>query len=421
MIALPSILNMIVFQTQSRWKQVVKTGISQSRKLERKRPVLQFFRGFKRFVDELRIEVSGGQGGNGCIAFQSLGSYKKKPNGGCGGSGGDVYIRGSSNGKDLALNKYLWQAASGGNGSGSNKAGKKAKDLIIDVPLGTLVYTIDRNGKLLKDFDSHGEEFLVARGGEGGAGNEILVDTRAKVDVNVEGKKGEKHRLLLSLKSIADVGLVGWPNVGKSSLLGAISRSKPKVANYKFTTVHPSIGTIKFEREADELVEQQVIKVADIPGISDTDSYKNIGNTSLAKSVARDHKFLQHIERTKVHLYVLAFPETFEITEIKEGAKEFVLDSLRKQYFSLIEELEAYQDGLSKRPAILAVNKLDHLLDAGLDILEEELFNCLAVNNHQQLPSSINKISVTSGEGVPELMTNLLKLFHSQNIKLQRV
>ncbi|MCQ2377959.1 MAG: GTPase ObgE [Victivallaceae bacterium] len=284
------------------------------------------------FADRVIISVKAGDGGNGCCSFHRE-KYVPKggPDGGDGGNGGDVYLEAVANEQNLAALIYRtsFQAKNGPGGKGSNLHGRNAEAVVVPVPAGTVV-TDAETGEFLADLDTLGSRVLVAHGGRGGRGNARFVSSVNRVPRRWEpGAPGEAKRLQLELKTIADAGLVGFPNAGKSTLLAAISSAHPRIAPYPFTTLHPMVGVVEYD-------DFSRVTVADIPGLIEG-AHANVG---------LGHSFLRHIERTKVLVYVLD-------TAGVDGRDP--LDDLRQ----LRAELELYQPGLSKRPAIIVANKVD--------------------------------------------------------------
>ncbi|KAF0974217.1 hypothetical protein FDP41_006827 [Naegleria fowleri] len=245
------------------------------------------------YVDQCVIRVRGGTGGNGLVHFLRE-KFKPigKASGGDGGNGGSVFIKATSSRHSLCGIDHIQKAKDGDNGQKRNKNGRKGEHTIIYVPLGTQVFDAD-TGDFIADLQNDGDEILAAKGGRGGLGNQhYSSSTNRSPKQSQEGQKGESRHLLLKLKTIADVGLLGFPNAGKSTLLGAISNAKPKVAAYSFTTLHPTVGEV-FHQETG-----YSFTCADIPGLIE-------GMNSKFKTRGLGHDFLQHIERTKLLLYVV--------------------------------------------------------------------------------------------------------------------
>jgi len=282
--------------------------------------------------DDVKINIQAGDGGAGALHFRREKFVPRGgPDGGDGGRGGSIYVE-----VDPRLNtlyRYTrsrhFKAESGGAGADRRKHGKAGNDLILAVPPGTVVLD-EATGKTLADLDGPGERVMVARGGKGGLGNTHFVTaTRQAPRVAEKGEPGEMRWLLLELKLIADVGIVGLPNAGKSTLLSRISAARPKIADYPFTTLTPSLGMVDFDGERNLIA-------ADIPGLIE----------GAHTGAGLGHEFLRHVERTKVFVHVL------------DGAAGTVDEALHA--FDVINnELELYQEGLSERPMIVGLNKQD--------------------------------------------------------------
>lgn len=284
------------------------------------------------FADRVLISVKGGDGGNGCCSFRREKFVPKGgPDGGDGGDGGSVYLEAAANEQNLVALVYQsrYQAKNGPGGKGAGCHGKNADDIVVKVPAGTVITDAD-TGEFIADLDHVGARVLVASGGRGGRGNARFVSSVNRVPRRWEpGFPGEERRLQLELKTIADAGLVGFPNAGKSTLLRAISAARPKTAPYPFTTLHPMVGVVEYD-------DYSRVTVADIPGLIEG-AHENIG---------LGHAFLRHIERTKLLIYVL------DTAGVDGRSPVDDLQQLRK-------ELELYQSGLSQRAAIIVANKVD--------------------------------------------------------------
>lgn len=321
------------------------------------------------FQDVLLIAVAAGRGGDGAISFRREKFVPKGgPDGGDGGQGGSVYLRARGGVDSLGeLSKRTYKAEDGEHGQGGGRHGRAGRDLFIEVPLGTRVFDAE-TGVLLADLTQEGQTVLVARGGEGGRGNlHFVTPTRRAPRFAEAGAEGEKRRLRLELMLIADVGLVGYPNAGKSSLLAATTRAHPKIAPYPFTTLSPNLGVV-------ELDEERRYTLADIPGI--------IEGASQGKGLGLE--FLRHIARTRVLLFVL-------------DALEDPLGTLR----ALRNELQAYDPALLARPALIALNKVDLLEEAAVQAQAEAL-----------LPFGLPvlPVSALTGHGLEELKEALYAL-----------
>ncbi|MBO5722546.1 MAG: Obg family GTPase CgtA, partial [Lentisphaeria bacterium] len=283
--------------------------------------------------------------------------------GGNGGNGGSVVLKADVNEQsliDLSYNRH-YDAANGPNGKGKNMYGKNADNVVVKVPVGTVVSDAE-TGEFLGDLDTAGMELVVAAGGKGGKGNAAFATSGNRAPrIAEEGTEGEEKLLLLELKTIADAGLVGYPNAGKSTLLRALSAAKPKVAPYPFTTLHPMVGVVEYE-------DFSRLTVADIPGLIDG-AHRNVG---------LGHHFLRHIERTHLLIYVL------DMAGI-DGRTPW------EDFRHLQNELELYMKGLSKRPALIAANKMDLPESAeNLALLQDEL----AAEPIEIIPISADKCDI---------------------------
>ncbi|OQR95749.1 GTPase [Thraustotheca clavata] len=323
-------------------KEQVKTKVSIRRSKHSKR----------KFIDRIRIRVKGGHGGNGCTSFVSEGPGQKRPNGGHGGAGGDVILHVDGRLQNLYKPTHHFNGGDGWNGMPNDRAGRSGKDVIVPVPPGTIVKAVDRierwNDELddfeyidlketLIDLDTPGTDYKVAIGGKPGLGSRILTGKTTKYgglrktmpEGKTLGKPGTSQYLELELKTIADIGLVGYPNAGKSTLLRSLSRATPEVAPYPFTTLHPFVGIVEFP-------DTYRFSVADLPGLIEG-AHKNVG---------LGHDFLRHIERTKILLYVLDTAGT----EGRDPISDFE---------HLQNELELYAPNITSRPSLIVANKMD--------------------------------------------------------------
>lgn len=281
-------------------------------------------------IDYAKISLRAGDGGNGAVAWRRE-KYEPTggPAGGDGGNGGSIIIKATRNLSTLEEFRYKkeFKAENGEQGGKNKKFGKKGEDLYIPVPVGTLIREAETN-TIIKDMTKDGEEFLIAKGGRGGRGNVHFKNSIRQAPRFAEsGKKGQEIDLIFELKVLADVGLVGLPNVGKSTLLSVISKAKPKIANYHFTTIDPNLGVVKVDRERSFIV-------ADIAGL--------IEGANLGSGLG--HDFLKHIERCRVLIHVVDVSGL----EGRDPIEDFKL---------INKELELYNENLSKKPMIVALNK----------------------------------------------------------------
>jgi GTP-binding protein len=330
------------------------------------------------FIDEARIYVKAGDGGNGCVSFRRE-KYVPKggPDGGDGGDGGDVIIQASKQMKTLLDFRYRkhYKAQDGGHGKGANKHGKRGKDIVLHVPCGTVVRDAS-TGQLLRDLARAGERIVVAKGGRGGKGNAAFATSTNQAPRTAQpGRRGEARELELELKLIADIGLVGLPNAGKSTLISKISAARPKIADYPFTTLSPVLGIVR--QHGGEFGESFV--VADLPGL--------IEGAHTGKGLGI--QFLRHIERTQVLAFLI----------------ECMSDDLKRDYNVLTKELRSYNPSLLNKPRLIAITKLD-LADSQL---REKL---RAMRLQDGVPMCL--ISAVTGEGIPELLKVFGKLLEKE-------
>lgn len=297
-------------------------------------------------IDEVVIRIQAGSGGNGCVSFRRESFVPfGGPNGGDGGKGGDVYLKATRDKTSLLDFKYQpkYLAKRGEHGLGKDMFGRGGEDLIISVPMGTLVFD-NETGELLADLTEHEQTLLVARGGRGGRGNlSFKSSTNRAPRTATPGEPGEIKELKLELKLLADVGLIGFPNAGKSSLLAGLSRAKPKVADYPFTTLEPGLGVVDHKGHA--------FVMADLPGLIE----------NAAEGAGLGHVFLRHVARTKVLLHLV------DITQSEED--------IQNRIAIIRKELKAYDPELAKRQEILVFTKTDLLPEADLEQKKQLILN----------------------------------------------
>lgn len=327
------------------------------------------------FTDYAKIYASSGKGGNGAVSFRREKYIASGgPDGGDGGKGGDVYFEVDQDINTLIDFRYKkkFKAENGANGEGARKSGKAGADLYIKVPIGTIIKDSKTN-EVLADMSEKGQKTLVLRGGRGGKGNtHFATSTRQAPRFSQGGEDGEEKEIILELKLLADVGLIGYPSVGKSTILSVVTAATPKIAEYHFTTLEPNLGVVKPEYG-------ESFVMADIPGLIE----------GASEGIGLGIQFLRHIERTRLLLHVI----DVSASEGRNPVEDFHI---------INKELEKYSKKLSKRKQIIVANKIDAMQDAKL---YEELEK-LAKQNHLE----IFKISAATGEGLKELMHEVSKI-----------
>ncbi len=331
------------------------------------------------FVDEVDIHVEAGHGGRGCLAFRREKFVPRGgPSGGDGGHGGSVYFVASPHINTLINYRYhpKSDAEPGEHGMGSNCTGSAGKDLELSVPIGTLVYekNVDPENPespytLLADLSAEGQRVLVAKGGRGGMGNARFATATNRAPRKVQpGEEGEIKDLRLELKLLADVGLVGFPNAGKSTMIARISAARPKIADYPFTTLIPNLGVVRIS-------EDRSFVVADVPGLIE----------GAHRGLGLGHQFLRHLERTKLLVHLIDMSGGTGRNPVED------LDTVRK-------ELELFAPTLAAKPQIVVANKMD-----AFDPSNEEALKALE-KRAKKLKLPFLRVSGVSGQGVPELL-----------------
>jgi GTP-binding protein len=330
-----------------------------------------------KFIDEASIEVVAGDGGNGCMSFR-----REKfipfggPNGGNGGRGGSVYAVGDDNLNTLIDFRYSrrHEARRGENGRGSDQFGAAAQDIILRMPMGTVISDAE-SGAVICELLVAGEAVLLAKGGDGGFGNlHFKTSTNRAPRQKTPGWPGERMRLQLELKVLADVGLLGQPNAGKSSLISAVSNARPKIADYPFTTLHPNLGVVRVGPE-------QSFVIADIPGLIE----------GAAEGAGLGHVFLRHLQRTHLLLHVV---DLFPFDSAVDPAT---------QAHGLISELEKYDPALAAKPRWLVLNKMDLIPEPERAIRVEAFLKRFAAN------SPVFQISALTHEGCSNLIRSVFE------------
>ena len=332
-----------------------------------------------KFIDEATIKVFAGDGGNGIASFRRE-KYEPMggPNGGDGGRGGSIFFESDENINTLIDYRFVrnYRAKRGENGKGSDCYGAKGDDLTLKVPVGTVI-SEKITGAIIADLSEHGMKVLAAKGGKGGLGN-----VHFKSSVNraprqfTNGEPGEEFELYLELKVLADVGLLGMPNAGKSSLIRSISAAKPKVADYPFTTLQPNLGVVKVDAN-------KSFVVADIPGLIE----------GAADGLGLGHQFLRHLERTKILLHII------DIAPFDESINP--LDEAKK----IINELQRYSENLFRKPRWIVLNKID--LTSDYESIKKEFIKTLNWDNKVFCISALNK------EGCKELIYEIMHYLDS--------
>ncbi len=327
------------------------------------------------FVDEARIYVKAGGGGDGCVAFRREKFVPRGgPSGGDGGKGGDVIIEASERHNTLVHLRFRpeYRAQGGRHGEGSNRTGHDGVDVVIKVPVGTLVYD-DSTGELLHDFRQPDERVVMARGGRGGRGNARFASSTRQAPREAEpGFPSEERHLRLELKLLADVGLLGYPNVGKSTLISRLSAARPKIADYPFTTLEPNLGVVAID-------EFESFVMADIPG--------------LIEGAHQGHglgtRFLRHIERTRLLVHLIDVSSTHDRDPVQD-------------FHVILRELESFNPALAQKPLVVVASKIDAAQNP------ERIEKLEAFCREQQLPYFA--ISSLTGAGLDRLKYRLAEL-----------
>ncbi len=329
------------------------------------------------FVDEAKIRVKAGDGGNGCMAFRREKFVPRGgPSGGDGGRGGDVIMESSERHNTLVHFRFNpeYKAERGRHGEGSNKTGREGESIVLKVPVGTIVYD-ELTGEVVHDFSHPDERVVIARGGRGGRGNaRFATSVHQAPREHEEGRPGEERDLRLELKLLADVGLVGYPNAGKSTLISRISAARPKIADYPFTTLQPGLGVVVMGEPPDDVS----FVVADIPGLIE----------GASEGAGLGTQFLKHIERTRVLAHLVDVSDA-------SGRPDPVVD-----YEVITRELASFGSGLDTKPTIVVASKMDI---ANKDNLTKLKRYC------KRKRLELFPISAVTGEGIEELKWAMAK------------
>lgn len=329
------------------------------------------------FIDYAEIFLKAGNGGNGAVAFRRE-KYVPKggPAGGNGGKGGNVKFVADSNLRTLMDFKYKrkYEAKSGANGAGALKAGKSGNDLAIKVPVGTVIKDFETD-EILSDLDENGKEFIAVKGGKGGKGNSnFATPTNQAPRYAEEGKPGEERKVKMELKLLADVGLVGFPNAGKTTFISVVSAAKPKIADYPFTTLQPNLGIVRYK-------DFRNMVIADIPGI--------IEGAHQGRGLGI--QFLRHIERTRILLLLI----------------DINSENYQEEFDTLVNELVSYRPHLANKPKLIALSKADSVPQ---DIVDE-----VQKTNLKGYDGELFVFSSVSKQGLPEILDYLWQSLEIQN------
>ncbi len=333
------------------------------------------------FIDEANIHVAAGDGGDGAIAFRREAKVPRGgPSGGDGGNGGSIVFI-----ADPALTTLLdyryqrhYKAERGENGRGKDQYGKGGEDLVLRVPVGTVVHD-EESGAVIADLTERGARVVVARGGTGGRGNIHFATPWNQAPREAEpGTKGEVRDLRLELKLLADVGLLGFPSVGKSTFISRVSRARPKIADYPFTTLVPNLGVVS-------LGEERSFVIADMPGLIE----------GAAEGAGLGHRFLRHLERTRVHLHLIE--STLTAGPDRDPVRDFDVVNA---------ELARYAPELAAKPQVVALNKMDVTETREAASAIQEAFEARGIHLHL--------VSAATGEGIPELLEVLWSALHAK-------
>ena len=334
-----------------------------------------------KFLDEAKVYVRSGDGGNGCVAFRREKFIEfGGPSGGNGGRGGDVVIEAVSGLNTLIDYRYQqhFKAGRGENGMGKDRHGAGGKPVVLKVPVGTQVFDEDRE-TLIHDFTKLGEKFVLAEGGNGGFGNAHFKSSTNRAPRNANpGQTGEERWIWLRLKLIADAGLVGLPNAGKSTFLSKVSAARPKIADYPFTTLHPQLGVVE--------IDGREFVLADIPGLIE----------GAHEGSGLGDRFLGHVERCRVLLHLV------------DGTGEHA----GKAYATVRAELKAYGEGLDRKPEIVALSKADALTP---EQIEQQRVRLARAAKTEPLV-----VSAVTGAGVPEVLRALIKVIGEKRSAMER-
>ena len=348
------------------------------------------------FIDEARIRIKAGDGGNGCMAFRREKFVPRGgPSGGDGGHGGDILMRSSLSHNTLVHFRFNpeWKSERGGHGLGSNMSGAAGEHTVLKVPVGTVLYD-DDTGEIVHDFTHPDDEIVIARGGRGGRGNQHFATSTHQAPREHElGRLGDAHNYRLELRLLADVGLVGYPNVGKSTLISRLSAARPKIANYAFTTLEPNLGVV----QVGDAPYEKSFTVADMPGL--------IEGAHLGAGLGV--QFLKHIERTSVLAHLI------DVSDAADSTSGSARPDPVADYNVITAELKSFDPALAAKPTILVAAKVDVANP-------EKLKKLTTFAKRKKLPLYL--ISAVTGEGIEKLkfaMADEVKRMRKDNLLLE--
>lgn len=351
-----------------------------------------------RFIDEAIIRVAGGHGGPGCVSFRrETFAPRGGPDGGDGGQGGAVLFVASKQLGTLQDFRYrrVYDAEAGHHGLGTNKAGRDGEDVTLKVPVGTIIKDTE-SGEVLIDFAEDGQKWTACKGGRGGKGNaHFTTSTHQAPKFAQPGEEGEAREITLELKLLADVGIIGFPNAGKSTLISKISAARPKIADYAFTTLTPNLGVVSMPNYS-------TFVVADIPGLVE----------GAHRGLGLGHKFLKHIERTPVFVHLLDGTQLLEDATRPDVEDSFAdaIEKIIQRYQVIRTELGLFNEKLLHKPEIVVVNKLD-LIQADPELVartHKALRQRIAsIRGTHPIPDEPFFISAVSGAGIQELLNSI--------------
>ncbi len=335
-----------------------------------------------KFIDEARIEVVAGKGGDGCASFRREKFIPKGgPDGGDGGRGGSVFAIADRNINTLIDYRYVprHEATSGENGRGADCYGAAGKDVTLRMPVGTMVYD-DESGEVIADLSSHGQQCTLAKGGTGGLGNlHFKSSTNRAPRQRTLGEPGERRRLRLELKVLADVGLLGAPNAGKSTLIAAVSNARPRIADYPFTTLHPNLGVVRLEAD-------RGFVIADVPGLIE----------GAAEGAGLGHRFLRHLVRTRLLLHIIDIAPVDESVDPVQEAR------------AIVRELKKFDPALASKPRWIVLNKIDLIAPEAREAAVAK------IRRRLRTKAPIFAISAVTGAGCRDLMFAVQRFLFDQ-------